>query len=133
MIRKRQKQRPDLYPNWLRKDSPAKQAKERDGWICIDCGRANRTIYTNAQGELSIVFLHGAHVHRLDPDPVAPIEGQRLRARCPRCHRIYDIRWKRREEAVEHEWRKHATLIERKRCQQGTIFDHFMQRFTQVL
>lgn len=112
-MRLRQKQRPDLYPKWQRKkNSPARQAKARDGWVCVDCGKSDREVYTNEDGELCIRYLHGGHLHPLDPDywQVEPIEGQRLRARCPRCHRIYDIHWRTRQEEVDHQCRMHGIL-----------------------
>lgn len=114
MMRERQKTRPALYPHWRkRKDSPAVLAKERDGWCCIDCGRGQRTLYTNAEGQLSMVFLHAAHCHELDPDPVEPIEGQRLRARCASCHGSYDAYWKERQAELDHQIVMHRTLISR--------------------
>jgi hypothetical protein len=109
MMRERLKGRPDLYPVWLRKvESPAKRCKERDGMQCVDCGAQDRTLAENAQGEPYMLYLHAAHLHPLDPDPVEPIAGQRLRARCPRHHRCYDLHWQRREAEVEHQRTMHA-------------------------
>lgn len=119
MMRSRQKLQPRLYPHWSRKDSPAKQAKLRDGKVCVDCGVHDRTIAQNAAGEDYYLYLHAAHVSYLDPDPVEPIlvestgEMVRLRARCPRCHGRYDAIWKPREAEAEHEARMHAILLTR--------------------
>lgn len=113
MMKTRKKARPDLYPNWQHQDSPARQAKDRDGNQCVDCGAQDRTIAINAAGEIYMRYLHAAHVHPLDPDPVLPISGQRLRARCPRCHRLYDLHWKQRAAEVEHQCRLHRILLER--------------------
>ncbi|HLI07059.1 MAG TPA: hypothetical protein VKV40_10880 [Ktedonobacteraceae bacterium] len=115
MMRERMKTHQALYPPWCKKDSPATLAKERDGWRCIDCGRGQRTTYRNADDQLSMVFLHAAHIHPLDPDyeQVEPIEGQRLRARCASCHRRYDSYWKERQAEVEHQITMHHRLLSR--------------------
>lgn len=114
MMRSREKQHPGLYPKWHhKKDSPAKLAKIRDGKVCVDCGVQDRTIAQNADGEDYFLYLHAAHVSYLDPDLVEPIDGQRLRARCPRCHGIYDSIWKPREAEAEHEARLHQLLLDR--------------------
>jgi hypothetical protein len=124
MMRTRQKNKPALYPRWLRKqNSPATLAKARDGWTCVDCGAKNRSLAENAEGQLCMIYVHAAHVHPLDPDPIEPIEGQRLRARCPHCHGIYDAYWRRRAEPVEHQRRLHGILRNR----------FFEQRFLQVV
>jgi hypothetical protein len=115
-MRVRTPRRPDLYPNWQKKtDSPTKQAKIRDGQHCVDCGVADRTLIADELGQPRyILYLHGAHLHPLDPwfYQIEPIEGQRLRARCPRCHRIYDLHWAARAEEVEHQRRLHGILLD---------------------
>lgn len=107
---------PELYPNWQKKmDSPTRQAKIRDGLRCVDCGVADRTLITDELGQPRyILYLHGAHVNPLDPDwlNVEPIDGQRLRARCPRCHRLYDLFWAARSEEVDHQRRMHGILLD---------------------
>ena len=116
-MRVRTSQRPDLYRNWQKKtDSPTKQAKVRDGLVCVDCGVADRTLITDELGQpLYILYLHGAHVHPLVPDfyCVEPIDGQRLRARCPKCHRHYDLKWEARAVESEHQASLHRILIAR--------------------
>lgn len=127
MMRTRQKIHTSLYPNWQKKiDSPTRLAKIRDGQRCVDCDVADRTLITDELGQpLYILYLHGAHLHPLDPEfyRVEPIDGQRLRARCPRCHGRYDHKWKRRAEEVEHQRLLHSILRSR----------WVMQRFCQVV
>lgn len=114
MMKSRHKRRPDLYPKWMNKqDSPSELCRQRDGLVCVDCGIAQYTQLTSASGAPYFVYLHASHLHQLDPDPVEPIENQRLRARCPRCHRIYDMYWQRRAEEVEHQVTLHEILRER--------------------
>ncbi len=118
MMRSRQKQRPDLYgQKWLsKKDSPARQAKKRDGNVCVDCGQVDRLLILDEAGQPHhIEYLHGAHIHPLDPDfsQVEPIENQRLRARCPRCHGRYDHYWRQREAEVAHQVTLHSILLHR--------------------
>lgn len=114
MMKSRRKRRPDLYPKWMNKqDSPPELCRQRDGLVCVDCGIAQYTQLTSANGAPYFVYLHASHLHQLDPDPVEPIDGQRLRARCPRCHRIYDMYWQRRTEEVEHQVTLHEILRER--------------------
>ncbi len=116
MMRERVKTRRGLYPHWRRKqDSPALLAKERDGWRCVDCGREHRSIDVNAEGLPTMIFMHAAHVHPLDPDyeVVEPIEGQRLRSRCASCHGSYDAYWKERQAELDHQIVMHRTLISR--------------------
>jgi hypothetical protein len=125
MMRTREKQHPELYPNWRKKkESPAKQAKKRDGNHCIFCGAEDRQLTTNRDGELCIRYLYAGHLHILDPLywQTEPIEGQRLRAMCPTCHGTYDQYWKRRAEEVEHQRRLHQILISQ----------WLMQRFLEV-
>lgn len=115
---KRAKQRPDLYPHWMRrkrKKSPSQLCRERDQSLCVDCGAEHRTTYINKNGELSMYFLHASHLHMLDPEYwlTEPIEDQRLKTRCPRCHRIYDLHWKRRQVEVDHQRLLHSILINR--------------------
>jgi hypothetical protein len=76
-------------------------------------------------GEQSMYFLHASHLHRLDPEyyTTPAINGQIVRTRCPRCHRRYDIYWKRQAEEVEHIRRLHQILLERY---------FLMQRFIRV-
>lgn len=113
-MKTRKKQKPGTYPRWMHQDSPANQCRERDGLKCWDCGIEQYTILIGStSGAPYILYLHAAHVHYLDPDPVSPIDGQRLRARCPRCHRLYDMHWERRAEEVEHQCRLHGILLER--------------------
>lgn len=123
MMRKRQKQKAAIYPKWGHQESPANQCRERDGLACFDCGVEQYTILISATtGAPYILYLHASHLHPLDPDPVEPIEGQRLRARCPRCHRLYDMDWQRREDETEHQRRLHGILVDR----------FFMKRFTEI-
>jgi hypothetical protein len=99
-MRVRQKTHQHLYPNWKRKESPARQAKIRDGLVCVDCGMADRTLILDEDGKPAyMLYLHAAHLHPLDSDfqRVEPIDGQRTRARCPHHHRLYDLKW----EAIE--------------------------------
>ena len=79
----------------------------------MDCGVQDRTIAQNADGEDYYLYLPAAHVSYLDLEPVEPIDGQRLRARCPRCHGIYDSVWKPREAEAEHEACLHRILLSR--------------------
>jgi hypothetical protein len=133
MMRARQKQFRHLYPRWSKKDSPAKLAKERDGKRCVRCGVPDRTITQNAAGEPYMLYLHAAHLNPLDPDyqTVAPIQGQHLRAMCPRCHRCYDLFWQHQaiEQAaeVEHQRTLHGILLDRR------FSGFYMNRFTQVI
>lgn len=116
MMRERMKTRQALYPHWRKKkDSPARLSKERDGWCCVDCGRGQRTLCRNADGQLSMIFLHAAHVHPMDPDyeVVEPIEGQRLRSRCASCHGAYDAYWRERQAELDHQITMHRTLVSR--------------------
>jgi len=129
MMMKRAKQYPDLYPHWQkrkRKKSSPQLCRERDNNRCVDCSAVHRTVYINAAGELSMYFLHASHLHKLDPEHwmIEPIEGQRLQTRCPRCHRIYDVYWKRRQVEVEHQRVLHTILLERA---------FIMGRFTRVV
>jgi hypothetical protein len=115
-MRVRQKQRPDLYPHWSHKDSPAKQAKERDNNVCVACGVADRTLKLDEQGNPHhFIYLHAAHISYLDPQfaKTEPINGERLRAMCPSCHGAYDATWKPREAEAEHEARLHRILLSR--------------------
>jgi hypothetical protein len=122
-MRIRMKTKKRLYPHWRRKKlSPAMLAKERDGNVCVECGVPNRSLAYNAEGEPYILYLHASHLSYLDPYPIDPIEGQRLRARCPHCHGCYDAKWRRREEAFEHQRRLHCIGIAR----------WFEQRFMRV-
>lgn len=127
MMRSRVKTHQSIYPNWQRKeDSPSRRAKLRDGLVCVDCGIADRTLITDEQGAARyLIYLHAAHINPLDPEynQVEPIDGQRLRARCPRCHRLYDLLWQARAEEVEHQRRMHGILRDR----------WLMQRFTEVV
>ena len=70
-----------------------------------------------------MIFLHAAHVHPLDPDPVEPIEGQRLRTRCASCHGSYDADWKERQAEVDHQITLHGIPLSR----------FIMQRFSIVV
>ena len=128
MMIERRKKHQELYPNWQkrkRRKSTPQLCRERDNNRCIDCGAEHRTTYTNAEGEPSMYFLHASHLHRLDPEywTTAPINGQKVRTRCPRCHRRYDLYWKRRAEEAEHQRRLHQILI-------GRFIE---QRFMQVI
>ncbi|HEX7736999.1 MAG TPA: hypothetical protein VF458_19295 [Ktedonobacteraceae bacterium] len=125
-MRKRQKAKQNLYPKWGKQDSPARLAKDRDNWQCVDCHIDDRTLVLDEQGNPRyILYLHASHLSSLDPDywRTEPIEGQRMRARCPRCHRLYDLYWQAREAEVEHQRRLHRILIDR----------FFQQRFMRVL
>jgi hypothetical protein len=132
MMRSRQKQRPDLYPKWRNKeDSPARQAKRRDNNQCIICGIEDRTIIFDDQGNPRyMLYLHAAHLCDLDPMywETEPIEGQRLRAMCPRHHRQYDLHWAPRIEEAEHQ---RALLKAAREQDQEPGF--IMQRFTIVI
>ena len=123
-MRLRQKTQPHIYPRWSNtQQSPARLCKERDGKHCVDCGVEDRALALNANGEAYFLYLHAAHIHALDPDPVKPIDGQRLRARCPRCHRLYDMHWRARQQEVDHQCRLHGILRTR----------FFENRFLRVL
>lgn len=116
MMRERIKTKRSLYPNWRhKKDSPASLAKERDGWRCVDCGRQQRSVDVNAEGLPTMIFLHAAHVHPLDPDyeRIEPIDGQRLRSRCASCHGSYDSYWRERQAELEHQCNMHHALVRR--------------------
>jgi len=115
-MRVREKTHKQLYPKWSRQNSPARRAKERDNNQCIQCGVADRTLILDEAGQpLYVLYLHAAHINPLDPqfEDIEPIEDQRLRAMCPRCHRIYDLYWQQREEELEHQRRMHQILLER--------------------
>jgi hypothetical protein len=127
-MRVRVKTHKKRYPRWMHKDSPTKLAKQRDGNKCVFCGVADRTLITDEQGDpLYILYLHGGHLSPLDPwfYKVEPIEGERLRAMCPSCHRKYDLHWGAREEEVEHQRRMHRILLDRR--YEGWIMDRFMR------
>ncbi|MGH2505806.1 MAG: hypothetical protein ACRDHZ_00065 [Ktedonobacteraceae bacterium] len=132
MMRSRQKERPGLYPKWRYKDdSPAHQAKERDGNMCIVCGVTDRTLILDEQGNPRyILYLHAAHLSDIDPLywKTEPIEGQRLKAMCPRHHRQYDMHWNQRAAEVAHQRELHSILRDQR---QATSF--FMRRFTEVV
>lgn len=115
-MRVRLKQDPEHYPNWMKKNSPAKRAKARDNNRCIVCGIKDRTLVTDRAGRpLFLIYLHAAHISSLDPmfEEIEPIEGEVLRAMCPKHHREYDNTWKPREEEVEHQRRLHHILLNR--------------------
>lgn len=115
-MRVRQKEQPELYPDWRRKNSPAHQAKIRDGLKCVVCGAEDRTLVLDDDGKPHhFMYLYAAHLCPLDPAyyRVEPIEGQRLKAMCPKHARQYDVYWKPRWERVEHERRKHCILLAR--------------------
>jgi hypothetical protein len=126
-MRVRQKSHRKLYPHWgSKQESPAKRAKERDGNQCVRCHVADRTLILDEQGQPRyILYLHAAHLSPLDPEywRVEPIEGQRLRAMCPSCHRLYDLHWQEREQVTEHQRGLHAILRHR----------WILNRFLQVL
>lgn len=125
-MRTRQKSYRSIYPKWSRQDSPARQAKKRDDYTCITCGTQDRTLILDADGQPHhILYLHAAHLHYLDPMywQVEQIEGQKLRAMCPACHRRYDIYWRDRAEECEHQVSLHGILLT----------GWFAKRFSQVL
>lgn len=115
-MRLRQKKHADIYPNWKKKNSPARRAKIRDGLRCVTCGVAEKTLVLDELGQPDhIIYLHAAHLCPLDPqyDQVEPIEGQRLRAMCPSCHGAYDAYWRPRWDEVEHQRNLHGILLAR--------------------
>jgi hypothetical protein len=115
-MRKRVKTHQQRYPHWLKKKSPARQAKIRDGFHCVACDIEDRTLVLDAEGKAHhIIYLHAAHISYLDPqfEKTEPIEGEHLRAMCPTCHGAYDAYWKPRETEAEHEARKHQILLSR--------------------
>lgn len=125
-MRIRQKTHKHLYPRWQQKESPARQVKIRDGLACVDCLVADRTLVLDEDGNPShLIYLHAGHVHPLDPDfkRIEPIDGQRMRARCPRCHRRYDLKW----EAIE------LQLTEYQQEHSCVSSAWFTQRFCTVL
>jgi hypothetical protein len=80
----------------------------------------------DAEGKpLHILYLHAAHINKLDPmyAETEPIEDERLRAMCPSCHRTYDLHW----QEIEHELLLHRILLDRR------FESWFMTRFTQVV
>ncbi len=126
MMRDRMKTQHSLYPHWRsKKDSPAVLAKERDGWQCVDCGRKHRSLDVNAEGLPTMIFIHAAHIHPLDPDYqcIEPIDSQRLRARCASCHGRYDAYWRQRQAELAHQVAMHHILMGR----------FLMQRFLTVI
>lgn len=131
-MRERQKEQPEIYPEWMKKDSAPRQCKKRDKYRCVRCGVKDRTLILDENDQPKyILYLHGAHLSYLDPwyKRVKPIDGQRMRAMCPRCHKRYDNYWKRREERVEHERRKHAIVRQR---QTLAAWPWLTRRFTEV-
>jgi len=129
------------YPKWLQKeDSPSKRARERDGNVCRDCGIEQYAIvYNPTTGIPHINYLHGSHVHFLDPDyqVCEPIEDQKLRPRCPSCHRKYDLFYEQREREVNHQCKLHQIALEQELLtgrftyiEKPTTF--IMQRFMHV-
>ena len=129
-MRVRRKQDPQHYPNWMKKNSPARRAKARDNNRCIVCGIEDRTLVVDHKSRPDfIIYLHAAHISYLDPtyELVEPIEGEVLRAMCPKHHREYDAVWKPREEEVEHQCAMHGILRAR------ALTGFFMDRFTHVV
>lgn len=122
MMQSLRKRHPQRYPNWNRRkhNSPKWLCKERAGWVCEECGVAQRTILLNRDGEEYMCYLHAAHVHPLDPIQPVPICGQRLRSLCPSCHGVYDAKYRE----LEHQLALHAILLD----------NYFLRtRFTVVL
>lgn len=112
-MRVREKTHKKLYPHWSRQDSPARQCKARDGYKCVVCGIEDRTlVYVDGEPH-HFMYLYAAHMCPLDPqyELIEPIEDQRLQAMCPRHAREYDVYWKPRWEAFEHERRLHGILL----------------------
>jgi hypothetical protein len=115
-MRVREKTHPNLYPRWRRKESPARRCKIRDGLKGVICGIEDRTLIYDEDGKPHhFLYLYAAHLCPLDPwyERIEPIEGQRLRAMCPKHAREYDVYWKRRWEEVEHQRRLHRILLAR--------------------
>ena len=115
-MRQRVKTHQQRYPHWLKKTSPAKLAKIRDGMKCVACGVEDRTLVLDDQGKPHhIIYLHAAHLSYLDPQYALtePIEGERLKAMCPACHGAYDACWRPREEEAEHEAHLHQIQLSR--------------------
>lgn len=126
-MRTRQKTHKRIYPKWSKQNSPARQCKERDGYICTVCSVKDRTLKLDENGQPHhILYLHAAHLHYLDPMYwlTEPIEGQHLAAMCPSCHKRYDNAWKRRAIECEHQVKLHGILLANW---------WFAQRFSQVV
>jgi len=127
-MRRRVKTHGKRYPKWLSKqNSPARLCKERDGWHCVLCGEADRTLKLDEDGKPHhIVYLHAAHVNPLDPqyERIESIEDEVLLAMCPSCHRSYDAHWAE----VEHELLLHRILLS-----QRYTNTWIMDRFTTVV
>ena len=115
-MRARMKKHPGRYPNWRRKASPTKLAKQRDGGKCVVCGQPDRVLILDDQGEPHhMLYLTGAHLCPLDPqfELVEPIEEQHIVTMCPACHGAYDAHWRPRWEAFLHEQCLHRILLSR--------------------
>jgi hypothetical protein len=131
MMIERSKHDRQKYPDWLkrkRRKSTPQLCRERDNNKCVDCPAIHRTTYTNAEGEPSMYFLHASHLSKLDPEyyQLTPINGQRVKTRCPKCHRVYDIYWKAREAELEHQRILHEIIFTRRKFESSFLARRFM-------
>lgn len=93
------------YPqNW---EQLARECKVQAKWVCQQCGVAQRTERISRRtGVVYAVFLHAAHRDHDISNP-SPI----LLCLCPTCHGCYDYCYRKREQRIALERRKHQMLL----------------------